>query len=333
MYLKVGKGNAERIRKMLISAGNFDISRKVMHRGEYVFFPVRKKLKIPGTKVAEIKGKAKKRKPRSLKEALEGILTGEELKFVPTAFDVIGDIAVLEIPDELKKKEKTIAETLLRIFKNIRVVAKKRGSVEHEYRTRTVKVIGGEKRTQTVHREYGCFYKLDVSRAYFSPRLGTERMRIASKVRKNERVLVMFAGVGPYAILIAKNKKPKEVVAVELNPDAVRFMDENIKLNKVDVKSVRGDAKKVTPKLGKFDRIVMPLPLTASDFLDVALPALKKNGTIHFYDFAHTKKEAEDKVKPICDGLGHKIKILETVRCGSYSPCLSRFCVDFKKLA
>ena len=192
-----------------------------------------------------------------------------------------------------------------------------------------VEVVAGENRTETVHREHGCSYKLDVSAAYFSPRLGTERMRVASQVSPGERVLVLFAGVGPYAILIAKKRKPSEVVAVELNPKACEYMRWNVSKNKVDVKVVCGDARTETPKLGSFDRIIMPLPKDAGDFLDVVFPAVKSGGVIHFYTFAHDTQEAKAVVKEKAEKLGLKTKVLSSVECGSYSPRLSRTCVDF----
>lgn len=265
-----------------------------------------------------------------MREALEGRLDEDELELVPRAFDIIGDIAVLDLPDELSGKRKLIGEALLETFKSIKVVVNKKSNVETEYRIKDVDVIAGEDRTATVHREYGCSYRLDISRAYFSPRLGTERMRVAEQVNEGERVLVMFAGIGPYAILIAKKRKPSEVVAVELNPDAVRYMRENVKLNKVDVTIVEGDAREEVPRLGEFDRIIMPLPKDAQDFLDVAVPAAKDGGMIHFYSFAHTPEELEEKVKEVCSSLGCKIEVENSVQCGSYSPCLSRTCADFR---
>jgi tRNA (guanine37-N1)-methyltransferase len=269
------------------------------------------------------------KKPRSLKVALSEKLSPEEMEHAPRAFDTIGDIAIVEIPEELEPKKKAIAESLLNTFKHVNVVVSKASKVETEYRTRAVEILAGEKRKETIHKEAGCSYFLDVEKAYFSPRLGTERMRVADKVKPEERVLVMFAGVGPYAILIEKAKHPRETVAIELNPDAVEYMRRNASLNKVKIKIIEGDAKTETPKLGKFDRIVMPLPKDAGDFLDVAINALNKNGTIHFYDFGHSTDEAEKKAEELCENLGYKIKVLESVTCGSYGPGIFRTCVDF----
>lgn len=332
MHLKVKKEKGEDVRKKLMGLNLLDINRRILSNKGFLFIPVLKKVEIPDTELVEIEGESVPRKHRSLREALKNRLNSEELKLVPRSFDIIGDIAILEIPEELENKKSIIGDALLKTFKNIKVVANKKSRVGTEFRTRTLEIISGERRKETVHREYDCLYKLNVETVYFSPRLGTERMRIASQVRDNERVLVMFSGVGPYPILISKKSRPKEVYAIELNPEAFRYLKENIALNRVDVTAIRGDVKEETKKLGKFDRIVMPLPKDAGNFLNVALPALKKNGVIHFYDFAHNERESIEKVKKICRELGYEIEILKAVKCGSHSPGIFRICVDLRVL-
>ncbi len=329
MHLKVRNANAGNIRQKLLDLGVLEKNRRILRDREFVFFPVKEPVGIDDTEIVEITSENPEKMPISLKDALKGKFTENELKILPRAFDTIGDIAILEIPDELFEKREIIGNSLLSVFKSIKVVALKDSGVDTEFRTRKIRIIAGEKRTETIHREFDCVYKLDIQSAYFSPRLGTERMRVAKQVKGSERVLVMFAGVGPYAILIVKKSKPGEIYAIELNPDAFRYMKENIKLNKVDVIPILGDVREETRKLGKFDRIVMPLPKDAGNFLDVAIPALEKNGIIHFYDFSHNEEESIEKVKNICSELGYDIEILNAVKCGSYSPCLFRICVDF----
>ena len=259
-----------------------------------------------------------------LKRLLKSVLNEEELKIAPSSFDVVGDIAVIEIPKELERKEKKIAEKLLE-FKQINTVLKKEGKVKNEYRVRKLKYMGGEKKKETVHTEYGCRFKLNLEKVYFSPRLSNERNRIVNQVKKDEKVLVMFAGIGPYAIQIAKRSRAGIVYAVELNPEAVKYMKENLKLNKVQekVKVFDGDVRKIVPGLNeKFDRIIMPLPKGAKNFLDIVKSVAKKNSIIHFYTFAKSEKEA---VKNIDEN----INVLKVVECGSYAKDLSRYCVDF----
>ncbi len=266
--------------------------------------------------------------PRSLREALAGKLNDDESRVLPSSYTMIGDIAVLELDDRLLAKKKLIGGTLLHAFPRVRVAALKVRVVSGEYRLPGLEVIAGENRTETIHREFGCAYKLDVAQTYFSPRLASERMRVVGQIRDWERVLVMFAGVGPYAILAAK-KSRSEITAAELNPKAVEYMRQNVLMNKVMVNVIEGDVRATVPMLGLFDRIIMPLPKQADTFLDIALPALRKDGVIHYYTFAHNKLEATEQLTEAVVSFGRKLRILGTFRCGSYSPSISRICVEF----
>lgn len=267
----------------------------------------------------------------TLKEALEGKLTKNQIKLVPKSFDIIGDILIFsDFPDALKGKEKIIAKVALELFKNVKVVAKKSAFHGGIFRTKKIKILGGAKRKTTEYIENKVRLGLNVETCYFSPRLSNERLRIAKLVKKGESILVMFSGVGPYPLTIAKNSKAKEIYCVEINPAAHKFAEENIRLNKVkNIQLFLGDVKKIVPKLKKrFDRILMPLPKSAEEFLDVALKAAKKGTVIHFYDFLFEQDfdQAIDKIKNHCK----KCKILKIVKCGQFSPRKYRLCVDFK---
>jgi tRNA G37 N-methylase Trm5 len=185
-----------------------------------------------------------------LREALKDRLTKKEMSELKTAFDVIGDIAILEIDNSLKKKEKVIAETLLLLHKNIKTVLKKAAEHSGEFRTQKMRYIAGEKRKETIHKELNTQIMLNVEKVYFSPRLSTERKRIMEQVKDNENVLIMFSGCAPYPCVIAKNKKPARVVGIEINPIGHRYGLENIRLNKLkNVKLYCGDVKDIIPKL------------------------------------------------------------------------------------
>jgi tRNA (guanine37-N1)-methyltransferase len=327
-FLKVPKDKAQAARKMIMDCGALEKSAEVERDGGHVFFPLNTEIKFKGGHIVDREGIIRNHKPKSLKEALVWGLPADELDKLQTSYNIVGDIAVIELDADLLAYKKIIGEALLRTFPNLRVAALKTEQVGGEYRVPGIEVLAGEGRTETVHREHGCAYKLDVAHAYFSPRLGHERMRVVEKIRGGERVLVMFAGVGPYAILAAKRAKA-DVTAVELNPKAVEYMRWNVLRNKVDVNVIEGDVRAVTPTLGRFDRIIMPLPKQADTFLDVALQALKKGGTIHYYTFAHNTLEATGHLSETVGSLGRKPNILDAVSCGSYSPCMDRICVDF----
>jgi len=268
----------------------------------------------------------------NLRQALTKKLTKKEMEFLKTSFDIIGDIAIIEIPKELVKKQKLIAETLMKIHKNVKTVCRKASERKGELRLREMRYIAGRRSTETTHKEYGCNYRLDIRKVYFSPRESTERDRIARLTDNGETVMIMFAGVGPFSILIAKRKKA-EVISVELNKDACRYAQENMHLNRVAsrVDVVCGDVRKVCrPFFGRCDRVVMPLPREAHRYLDVAFKSLKpKGGTIHFY-YAGSFEEAGKHIKGCADKLNKKTKILRKVKVLPYAPRVWKVCLDVR---
>ncbi|HSU73154.1 MAG TPA: class I SAM-dependent methyltransferase family protein [Candidatus Binatia bacterium] len=271
----------------------------------------------------------------NLKDALRGTLKPSQLAQVRGSFDSVGDIAILEIPRALRKQERVIVSAFQKLHPHFKVIAKKTGGHGGKYRVQALRVIGGDKRTVTEHKESGLRIRVDVAKAYFSPRLSTERLRIAKLVKKGENVLVLFSGVAPYALVIARHAFAKHVTAVELNPAAHHFAEENIMLNKLqgNVTAVKADAKKWCMKSKeKFDRIIMPLPMTADKFLLAALRLAKKNATVHFYAFADEINfaAAEAKVVKACVKAKKKCKIVGTFRVGQQSPRVYRVSVDFK---
>lgn len=277
-----------------------------------------------------------RKKPQSLRDSLKDVLTEEEMKIANRSFELVGDIAILEMPDAIKKKEKEIAKSLLATHNNIKVVVKKKGGHEGTFRIQKYSILAGQRRKETEYKEHNCRFKLNIEKTYFSSRLSNERKRIFLKVKEGELILVMFSGVAPYPITISRNSKPSHIYAVEINPDAHKYAEENIRINKVkNVSLFCGDAKELVPKLGiKFDRILMPLPRSAEDFLDTAISAIKPNGIIHFYDFEHESElnKGEEKVLNACKNAKRKCKIAETVKCGQNGPRYFRICVDFKVL-
>jgi tRNA (guanine37-N1)-methyltransferase len=192
-----------------------------------------------------------------LKEALKGKLSDAELEKL-RGFDIVGDIAIMEVSPVLAKRKKLIAQAILELLPWIKVVAKKKGAHVGQYRRQPLEIVAGEKRKTTVHREHGLEFALNVETCYFSPRLSTERWRIAQQVKPGENVLVMFSGVAPYVLVIAKHTSAYRVYGIEANPAAHRYAMENVRRNKLGHKIIliKGDVRKAMPKL-QFDRIVM----------------------------------------------------------------------------
>jgi tRNA (guanine37-N1)-methyltransferase len=163
---------------------------------------------------------------------------------------------------------------------------------------RDFEVIAGVEKTATAHREYGCVYHVDVAKAYFSPRLSNEHDRVSSQVKEGEIVVDMFAGVGPFSILIAKKRENVKVYAIDVNPDAVEFLKRNIAVNRVEnkVMPVLGDVRQVVRErlIGVADRVIMNLPEKAIEYIDVACKAIKSRGGImHYYEFTDTPDPLE----------------------------------------
>src|SRR3989344_5254081 len=244
-----------------------------------------------------------------------------------TSYEIIGGIALFN-----KKISKKEAQELIRKNKHIKTVAYKSDIHKGKYRLKKVKIILGEKNKITIHKENKVQLKVDIEKTYFSPRTSSERLRIINQIKPREDILVMFSGAAPLPVEIAKNTRAKSIVGVELNPIAHKLALENLILNKTNnVTLYRGDVRKTVPKLKiKFDRILMPLPKSAEDFLDLTKKVIKKNTIIHFYTFAQ-EKEFKDLNKKIKKHF-KKFKILKIVKCGNYAPFTYRVCIDFKVL-
>ena len=211
---------------------------------------------------------------------------------VYNAFDIIGDIAIFKLPTSSEAKAEAVAEAIMNRHKNVKTVFVQTSAITGDFRLRSLMHMAGENRTCTVHKESGCSFAVDVRLCYFSPRLLHERMRIARLVQPQEVVVNMFAGVGCFSIIIARHSRARKVFSIDVNPAAVKFMEKNIRLNRVygKVVSFIGDAKTIIyARLQRCaDRVLMPLPKKPLKYLPCALTALKASGGwIHVHTFEH----------------------------------------------
>ena len=231
-----------------------------------------------------------------LKKTLDSLLTPKEADELISAFDQVGDIIIVRIPDLLLPKKKLIGETLLEQVKSAKSVFYQSSSVEGEFRTRNLELLAGDAKTETEYKESGSRFIVDVRKAFFSPRLSSERMRIAKLVNDEEVVVNMFGGIGMFSIIAAKNKKCS-VYNIDINPDAANFCQKNITINKLtgNVISIHGDASNVIEKQlkNKSDRTLMLLPEKSDEFLNSAILATKNNGVIHYYSHIHADKKSD----------------------------------------
>ena len=231
-----------------------------------------------------------------LKKALESILSSQESEDLISAFDQIGDIIIVRIPDSLLPKKKLIGETLLNEVKIVKSVFYQSSPVEGDFRTRNLEILAGEDKTETEYKEFGCRFRVDVANAFFSPRLSTERERIANLIQDGETMVNMFAGVGMFSIMAAKKKKCT-VYSLDINPVASRLCEKNIELNKLAGKvfSINGDTSKIIEEklVDKSDRTLMLLPERSDEFLDSAIKTTKNGGIIHYYSHIHADKKSD----------------------------------------
>ncbi|WP_238374107.1 class I SAM-dependent methyltransferase [Ignicoccus hospitalis] len=273
--MAVPKGEAQRVLEELRRKNVVDQNYKIKEVGDKVLIPV--KAPVEGYEVVEIELERRER-PKSLKECLEERLGKGDW---PRSFSVVGDLAVISLKDEeLLKYSKELWECIKASQKRVKSLWAKLGT-EGEHRVAKLVHLGGEKRTETLYKEYGLIFKVDLAKAYVNPSLSEEHREVSEAVRDGERVLDMFAGVGFFPIHIA-SKRTATVVAIDLNPNAVKLMIDNIKLNKKKLRGtiipIMGDASEVTKffKDKSFDVVIMNLPHKAEEFLNEAKRLAKR---------------------------------------------------------
>jgi len=264
-----------------------------------------------------------------LKERLKGVVPEERLELLSSRFHVIGDIAILTLDPRLDCYKREIASALLDQCRNVHTVFNKISPLQGERRTFPLELLAGEGRSVTVHRESGFRYHLDVAEVFFNSHLGYERMRVAEGARAGEVVLVLFAGVGPFAIPSAA--RGARVVALEKSVEACRWLAVNSRVNRVleRVAIVNADAFSMNSLLKrKFDRAIVPTPYGMDRIVDLLPGMVRRGGIIHFYTFK--KAQQIEELKKRYQDLG--LEVLLCRRCGNVAPLVSRWVFDMQKL-
>ncbi|KYK23390.1 hypothetical protein AYK24_01235 [Thermoplasmatales archaeon SG8-52-4] len=285
---------AEKVRKILSKKNLIKKSLKIERDNKFLYIPIEKIPKeLSSYEIIKKEFKELKKDLTSYKETLS--IPEKHKKLLPTSYDIIGNIIIIKLKDELLDYKNKIGESLIRTNKNIKTVCLT-NPVTGELRTREIEIIAGKNCTKTIHKEFGLEFEVDISKTYFSPRLATERKRIADLVKKDEIVVDMFAGVAPFSIIIAKYAKPKMVIAIDKNKKASHYAINNIKRNNVldKVEYITSDAKDIEKILGriglKADRIIMNLPFSSYSFFKYALRVMKNLCIIHYYEILKEEK-------------------------------------------
>lgn len=257
----------------------------------------------------------------------------EDEKNYPTpSYEVIGTVAIINDLGDFERDE--AVRGILKHQPNVETILLKEEGLKGEFRVGEYEKLYGEK-TDTAHKEFGCQFKVDPTKVYYSERFSTERKKVIDQIEEDEKVLVMFAGVGPFAIMAAKHANPKKVVAIEKNPAGADYLKQNIELNKVKgtVEGIEGDVAEVVPELGKFDRIIMPLPEAANEYLDLAFEHLEKNGVIHYYRFLKDENwsELESEIENAAEKTNSNYEIVNRRNAGERAAYIERICVEIRK--
>lgn len=249
--------------------------------------------------------------------------------FKMASYDLLGNIAIVKF--EKGEDKKKIAGRILKEHNAVKTVLEKAERVKGRLRKIKTKWVAGEKNKISRYKENGCVFVFDVDETYFSSRLSGERLEVAGKVKRKDSVLVLFAGVAPYSIVIAKLSKCKRVVSVELNKKASKYAEQNVKLNKVDnrVEVLQKDVKKLNLK-EKFDVIVMPRPRLSETFLSYIWKFCKKGTTVYYYGFGRDPSVVVDEIKKEAEKGKKKIKIMRIKKAGEIAPYKYRWRVDFR---
>ncbi len=306
------------------------VNRKVRleSAGAFVYIPLVRqleaeelvRLELQGMEIGTREFKTVANASRRLDEVLATELTPEELRYLPRAFDMVGDIAILEIPQELQAHEQAIGRAFYATHPMFKTVLVKRGAISGTNRTRQYECIAGIDKTTTVHLEYGCRIVVDLARAYFSPRLSEEHRRVAAATCENEDVLDMFTGVGPFALHIARLHRAR-VYAIDINPYAIELLQKSISLNRLVGTIIPAVADAHEYVRANFhmniDRVIMNHPSKAADFVEDACHAVRPGGIIHYYDFiAGDSPESIicEKIERLVLKAGRSVVAIPTVR-------------------
>lgn len=316
--------------QMIIQLSNelqiIDKSLKIMCIKNHIFIPLIRKFSmmeivsllkhVDGVELTMGNFQEKRNRPRSIQEALQGKIPPHLYMYLPHSMDVIGRVAIIQIPPQLENYEVLVGEAIIEIHKNVNTVLVKKGAISGAFRLRNFKIIAGIGVTETEYREHGCIFHLDPTKVYFSPRLSQERWRIAQQVRKEETVIDMFAGVGPFSILIGKKCSNVRIFAIDINLDAFNYLKRNIIANRLhdQIFPLFGDARKIIERnyVGIADRVIMNLPEQSIKYIDVACKALKSTGGIlHYYSFEAEPNTLENVMRKLSKAISRTGRSIE----------------------
>lgn len=256
----------------------------------------------------------KVKRSKNLFEAVKDAIPENLQEYIPKAYDVVGDIVIIDIPEEILSFKPEFGKALLSLFPSIKTVYRKASAVSGELRIREIEYLSGEKKCVTAHTEHGIKIVVNVCEAYFSPRLGHEHKRVADKCKEGEIIIDLFTGVGPFPLHIAKSKAIT-VHAIDINKEALKCLEKSIKNNnpKGMIIPTHGDSRRVIDTLPKADRIIMNLPGKAHEYIDVVCKIARPGSIIYFYQFVSDSKPLEEMKNILEEKLNEQNWIIEEI--------------------
>ncbi len=339
--VRVHKKECSKVLKILKDAGIVRTNLKLKRDNEFVEIPV---TLADASKLSELMPNVcwelcedefeEISKGLTYKDLLKGVLPEEVIGKLPRSYSIIGDIAVIHLPEELLAYGSKVASAIMKVAKNVRVVYAASG-VKGDYRLMNLVHLGGERRSWTIHKEYRIRIYVDIKKAYYNPSLSEEHRRIARKVRDGEVIIDLFAGVGPFALHILTSRRCR-VYVVDINPDAVLCFLKSVDLNRKKIVgefvAVVGDALKFAGVMRDecADRIIMNLPHKAPEYVPEVITKVKVGGVLHVYCVARSQNEASKYVLGFVEGRG---SVREVVKVLDYAPFKYIYRVDLMRTA
>ncbi|HZY70593.1 MAG TPA: methyltransferase domain-containing protein [Thermoplasmata archaeon] len=276
--------HAESLRRQLKDSGVLRSDLKAHRTAFEVAFPVHRPAAGPGPpgRYEEREFTPVEGRSRDYRELFRGDATIRSR--LPRAFDVVGDVVLVRIPEELQSESSGIGAALLAFVPGCRVVAQDLG-VAGPQRRRTLRRIAGSGGWTTVQHENGLAFEVDLEKAYFSPRLAGEHARVAAGVRKGDRVLDLCCGVGPFTLAIARDGRASRITAVDVNPTATVLLKRNLLSlrSTVPVEVVTGPLETFLPAAGAAERAIVNLPLEGIKYITQVGSRVTPGGVLTFY--------------------------------------------------
>jgi tRNA (guanine37-N1)-methyltransferase len=273
--VRVPREDGEATRQRLAEADLVDQGREIVHEDGSLYIPVRDAEAV-SDEYTVVEFDAPERETQT---------TPDDLLDFPPSYERLGEVIIIDEDDP--QRARALADALVASDIPTKTVLNRASKIQGEQRVRDWEVLYGEE-TEAVHREYGCEFALDLAAVYFSPRLATERHRVTEQGSADEQVFDMFAGVGPFAVPMAK--RGEHAVGVDINETAIAYLRENAERNGVAdrVTAIHGDVRETTEEYaGWADRLVMNLPHTADEFVETAVELAGEECVVHYYDIQH----------------------------------------------